>query len=88
MREFVVCVCNHLDHLVVLNVNEDKTNTDITIEVHLSPLPLYKRLINAVKYVFGIRSRYGDYEEVVIDKEKAIQLKNFFENALAKENFF
>lgn len=87
MKEFVLCSCNHSDHLLIMNLNEEGDFVDCTIEVHLSPLPFYQRLIRAIKYVFGYRSRYGDFEDIVIDRERALQIRNFFDNAIGKENF-
>lgn len=87
MKEFVLCSCNHADHLLIINYNEEKDYADCSIEIHLSPLPFFQRLIRAFKYVFGYRSRYGDYEEMVIDRERALKIKNFLDNAIGKENF-
>ena len=47
---------------------------DLFIEVHLTPLPFWKRVRNAVGYVFGRRSRYGDFEEVVLSTTDALDL--------------
>jgi len=88
VREFVICSCNHIDHLLILNLNdENEKYVDCTIEIHLSPLPIFQRLMRAIKYVFGFRSRYGDFDEIVIDRSRALQIRNFFDNALGKENF-
>jgi len=84
MREFVICSCNHSDHLIILNYDGNYCS----IEVHLSPLPFFKRLINGIKYIFGFRSRYGDFDEIMIDREKATKIKEFFDKSLSDENFF
>ena len=47
---------------------------DLFIEVHLAPLPLWRRLSNAVRYIVGRRSRYGDFEEIILDPEDALDL--------------
>ncbi len=47
---------------------------DFFLEVHLSPLPFRKRLGNAVRYVFGKRCKYGDFEEVVLSPASAVAL--------------
>jgi len=47
---------------------------DAFLEVHLSPLPLIERLRHAIFYIFGKRSKYGDYEEIVLSPETALEL--------------
>jgi hypothetical protein len=47
---------------------------DLFLEIHLTPLPFWKRLKNAVKYVMGQRSPYGDFEEIVLSPDMALDL--------------
>ena len=47
---------------------------DFFLEVHLSPLPFWGRVRNAVRYVFGKRCKYGDFEEVVLSPASAVAL--------------
>lgn len=47
---------------------------DAFIEVHLSPLPFWDRLKNAVRYVLGRRSKWGDFEEILLTPEMALDL--------------
>jgi hypothetical protein len=48
--------------------------------VHLSPMPFWKRLRNGIRYIFGRRSKYGDFEEFMfspLDAEKLQKLVNY-----------
>jgi hypothetical protein len=83
MKEFIVCSCGSLDHMLVVN----KDAEDATVEVHLAPLPLWKRIRNAVKYVLGYRSRFGDYEEFFLSRESAGRLRECLDECLEDENF-
>lgn len=69
-RTFFVCHCGSLEHLIVVSGDEDCAY----VEVHLAPMPLLKRIINAFRYIVGRRSRYGDFEEVVLSPETALSL--------------
>lgn len=69
-QKFFVCQCNSLQHLFVVTPAED----EIYLEVHLSPLPFWKRVRNAVRYVFGRRSKYGDFEEIILSPSQALDL--------------
>jgi hypothetical protein len=69
-RTLYICRCFSLEHSLFVCADDE----DLFIEVHLSPLPLWKRLGNAVRYVFGRRSLYGDFEEIILRPEDALDL--------------
>lgn len=69
-RTLYVCKCFSMQHSFVVCADEE----DLLIEVHLTPLPFWKRLRNAVRYVLGGRSVYGDFEEVLLDPTDALVL--------------
>lgn len=81
-REFVVCSCNHLDHMIVLNAGIDDKRMDVSIDIHLSPLPWWKRIIHAFGYVLGKRSRYGDFEEIILNREQMYIMSKFCDECL------
>jgi hypothetical protein len=59
-----------MQHSFVVSADEE----DLFIEVHLSPLPIWGRIKNAISYVFGKRSVYGDFEEVLLSPNDALDL--------------
>ena len=69
-RTLYLCACESLQHSFVVTAEGD----DMFIEIHLSPLPFRNRLENAIRYLFGYRSRYGDFEEIVLTPETAFDL--------------
>jgi hypothetical protein len=69
-RTLYICRCGSLQHSFVVTGDEE----DLFFEVHLTPLPFWKRLKNAVKYVMGQRSSYGDFEEIILSPEMALDL--------------
>ena len=56
--------------MFVVSVDDE----DFFIEVHLSPLPFRKRLGNALRYLFGKRCKYGDFEEILLSPSDAVSL--------------
>lgn len=81
-REYVICACNHLDHMIVLNAGMDDKRMDVSMDIHLSPLPFWQRLSHAFWYVLGRRSKYGDYEEVVLGREQMSSIMRFCDECL------
>ena len=63
----IVCEClsdEHTLRLIHFKAIPKHANTDDSIywSVYLNPLPWRKRLWTAIRYVFGHRSRYGDWD--------------------------
>lgn len=47
---------------------------DLFMEIHLSPLPFWRRVKNAARYILGKRSLYGDFEEICLSTTDALVL--------------
>jgi len=69
-RTLFTCRCGSMEHIFVITADEE----DMFIEVHLAPLPLWQRVRQAIKYVFGYRSKWGDFDEILLDPTQALQL--------------
>ena len=69
-RTLFVCRCGSLQHSFVVTADE----IDIFLEIHLVPLPFWQRLGNAIRYIFGERSKYGDFEEILLSPYEALDL--------------
>lgn len=53
------CICGSPDHQFDLSWDEEEA----WITIHLSPAgTIFERIARAVRYVFGYRSRYGDWD--------------------------
>jgi len=69
-RTLFVCRCYSIEHSFVVSADED----DLFIEVHLSSAPFWVRLKNAVRYVLGYKSKWGDFEEILLSPCQALDL--------------
>ena len=47
---------------------------DIFLEVHLAPRSFFGRVVNAVRYVFGRRAPWGDFDEIILSRTDALLL--------------
>lgn len=74
-REYVECSCFSPEHTLSFWLDDDKDYRAIYVSVFLSHDVWYKRLINAFKYVFGYKCRYGHFEEFVLDSVGVDHLK-------------
>jgi hypothetical protein len=69
-RTLYTCRCGSMQHMFVVSADQD----DMFIEIHLAPLTFLERVRNAIRYVLGKRSIYGDFEEILLTPEMALDL--------------
>ena len=70
-ERWIVCECGSLEHFIVLSYETEGGFDDtVYVTIHLSNLPFWQRLKLGVLYILGRKSRYGNFEEVLLDKTK------------------
>lgn len=69
-RTLFVCRCYSIEHSFVVSADDE----DAFIEVHLASKPLWSRVKNAIRYVLGLKSKWGDFEEILLSPEQALDL--------------
>lgn len=67
------CDCQTNDHHFLFT--EDDEDKYIYLSSHLSPRPFFERITLAIKYIFGFRSRFGDYSEVILSENEWQELR-------------
>lgn len=72
--KIIPCSCLNPEHHV-LYVKEDKEPcvyiyTQLNVE-----FPWYKRITLGLRYIFGLRNKFGMYNEVIIDESNYYHLK-------------
>lgn len=74
-KELFICECNSIEHQIVTSYFEDEK--EVYCNVHLKPeRNVLKRIIHAVKYIFGHRSAYGDFDEFIFNPKDADRLQS------------
>ena len=68
-EKLILCNCHSPEHQMLIFYDEE--DNIAYVEYHLKPLPFFKRVIHAIKYIFGYRSKYGDFDEILIDEKYA-----------------
>ena len=75
MNELLVCACSSIEHQLVFSTIDGEKDHFVYVQIHLCRRPLLQRLWAGLKYIFGHKCVYGDFEEVVLDKRHADQLQ-------------
>lgn len=75
-RETFICSCESIDHQVHF-FWDDELN-ELYCEVHLSPYKnLFNRVLHAIRYVFGLRTRTSSFDTVIFKGEDVERLRDF-----------
>lgn len=75
-KEFLLCDCKSTEHQILIHYDDDPEWDNVYMHVHLNPdCGFWKRLIHAIKYLFGHRSRYGDFDEFIFDPDDAYKIQ-------------
>ncbi len=86
MDEFLIrCNCRWIEHQVWL-VDGARYSIDeptLALEVHLRPGPFVVRLWRGIRYILGFRSRYGDFDEIVISVDTVKQMHGWLSQWLS-----
>lgn len=76
--EILICACSSDEHQIV--IHKDEEDKMIYCSIHLVTLPFWQRLLGAIKYMFGYKCKYGNFEEIILNHkhaDKLIELGNF-----------
>lgn len=73
-QQLYICACNSAEHQMIFNPDplDEKL---IYVEINLVRKSFIDRLIYGIKYIFGYQSKYGAFEEIVLNKDHAEQLR-------------
>ena len=63
-EQLIICECHNPEHQMIFEYDNDLNC--VYVEYHLSPMPFFKRLLHGIKYIFGYRSKFGDFDEIIV----------------------
>jgi len=75
-KEILRCSCHSKEHEIEFAYDDEF----FYAMIHLTPLPFWKRLINGIKYVFGHRCIYGDFDEMIFTDIEVKKLLDLIHN--------
>ena len=77
--EIIICDCSSVEHQMALRFDDDKDlGRQVFVEIHLAALAWYKRLWLGIKYIFGYKCCYGNFEEVILSPKHARQIYGLY----------
>jgi hypothetical protein len=69
MDKVLLCDCGQAEHQLIFSADEDESE-EVYISIKLNNHSFWRRL----KWLFGFRSRFGEYDELITTKTKLKEL--------------
>ena len=80
----ILCDGESPEHQAILV--RDPDDGEVWLQTHLVHYDgFFKRLFVGLKYAFGYRSKYGDWDNIVISKASQEKIVSFFKTDLQKD---
>ena len=86
-KYLVLCDCKSSEHQVILQYFEDEKPEwqELYIDVHLYDYKnFFKRIWTGIRYIFGYKSKYGKFDEIVVNPTEVREIINFLQAFLEK----
>ncbi len=82
------CDCGSLEHMFNLEYFEhDEDMPELFLNVELTTYKnIFQRIWGAILYVIGHKSRYGVWDEILINPKVALEMRNFINDYLNQSN--
>lgn len=66
----LLCSCYSSEHQIIVHLDEgeDLYPPEVYLHIHLVRRSFWYRLKYGIKYIFGYKSRYGAWDEFILDK--------------------
>ena len=78
--ELFRCKCSSCEHLVIVNYWLDDKDIEVYMSIHLAKERFFQRLLHAIRYIFGYRSKYGDFDEIILRPEDWKKMQDIAEH--------
>ena len=77
-QQIMICKCHSLEHQVIFLYDEE--DDELYCELHLTTYRnFFKRLWCGLKYAFGYKSRFGDWDGMIFKKEDLEKLRAYLD---------
>ena len=84
-QKVLLCECGSSEHQVIMRYFPDDKPSEVYVDIHLTKRSLWYRIGYAIKYIFGYKSKYGAWDEVILTSAHVKDLQEIV-NYLTKSN--
>jgi len=84
-QHFIECDCGDSEHQMLFQyfIDDEKWDKPIFLSVHLRTWRnFFRRFWDGIRYIFGYKSRYGAFDEVMLYKDEISNLIEYLQEYL------
>jgi len=81
---WIECACRLPDHTIRFVDEQEEDFPLIYLEIQLTRFGFFRRLWKGIKYILGIRDRWGHWDEVLLDREAVKEISYLFNDFLRR----
>lgn len=88
-RYYAECACDSSEHLVrfTYDLDDPQDEAIVIMEPQLSNGSFFWRLRRAVRYLFGYKCKYGQWDETLLDPWQVKELRDYLDGFLEHYRF-
>lgn len=75
VTELILCDCRSYEHQMIVSYDTDDEDKQVFLSIHLVNRGFIRRIISGFKYIFGYKSRFGQFDEIVLNPNDADKLQ-------------
>ncbi len=75
--DIILCECSSSEHQMI--VHHDKEDKNVYLSIHLVKYGFWYRLKYGVQYIFGYKSKYGAFDEIILNPDDADKFLRIYE---------
>lgn len=76
VQELLLCECASSEHQMIMRYFEDDLESTVYVDVHLVKKSFWERVKYAIKYIFGYKSKYGAWDEILLGPQHIKSLES------------
>ena len=76
VQELLLCECASSEHQMIIRYFEDDQESTVYVDVHLVKRSFWDRLKHGLKYIFGYKSKYGAWDEIIMGPQHIKSLES------------
>lgn len=78
-KELLICQCHNTEHQMIFLYDNEDNDATVYVHIHLNKYDFWHRLKHGIKYIFGHQSRFGAFDEFIMNPKDANKLEKVVE---------
>lgn len=71
VKDVILCDCNSSEHQMLIFYDTSDEDKEAYLHIHLAKKSFVERVKHAFKYIFGYKSRFGAWDEFILNPDDA-----------------